>query len=260
MDAAVSRHAAPSPWFMCPKPNAHPKVRLFCLPFAGGGASAYHGWPQAFPQDVEIRAVQLPGREWRMRERRVTDALELAQGVAHAIEPYLDRPFALFGYSMGALLAFETARALRRRRQPLPIHLFVAAMRAPHVPSAVPPLARLPQDQLLGAVRRHYQPPEDVFSIPQLLELFLPVLRDDMTLVDDYAYYAEAPLPCAIDAYVGAHDRSISIEAAERWRDQTAGPFALTVFPGNHFFLPDALPELQRKVAARLHAVVGDRR
>jgi medium-chain acyl-[acyl-carrier-protein] hydrolase len=257
MDAAVSRRAAPGSWFMCRKPNADPKVRLFCLPFAGGGASAYHGWPQAFPEDMEIRAVQLPGREWRMREPRFTSAVALAQAIADALDPYLDRPFALFGYSMGALLAFETARALRRRGRRLPAHLFLAAMRAPHVPSIVPPLARLPQDQLLREVRRYYQPPEDTF-IPELLELFLPVLRDDMALVDDYAYYAEPPLSCAIDAYAGANDRSTTVEAATRWCDQSIGPFALTVFPGGHFFLHDALPELQRKVAGRLHALIGD--
>ena len=255
MKTAVSHRAAPDSWFICAKPNVHAKVRLFCLPFAGGGASTYHSWPQAFPQDVEIRALQLPGRESRMREPRFTVAVSLAEALADAIEPYLDRPFAFFGYSMGALLAFEAARALRRRGHALPAQLFVAAMRAPHVRGLVPPLARLPREELLREVRRHYEPPEATFEIPELIDVLLPVLRDDMALVDDYTYAAEPPLACAIDAYIGARDRSVPVEAAARWCEQSTGAFALSVLPGGHFFLQEALPQLQREVAARLQAL-----
>jgi surfactin synthase thioesterase subunit len=245
---------------MCPKPNAGARARLFCLPFAGGGASTYHGWPQAFPGVVELRAVQLPGRESRLLEPRIKSMTALAHSVADAIGPYLDRPFALFGYSMGALLAFETVRALRRRGHALPAHLFVAAFRAPHVPPVVPPLANLSEMELLNAVRQHYQPPEDALRIPELRDLFLPVLRDDIALVDDYAYYPESPLSCGIDAYVGAQDRSTPVEAAERWQDHTTAPFGLSILPGSHFFLGDALSALQRKVASRLETIMGDRR
>lgn len=242
---------------MCPKPNADARIRLFCLPFAGGGASIYHGWPQAFSRDVELHAVQLPGRESRLREPRIKSATALAQAVADAIAPHLDRPYALFGYSMGALLALETARALRRGGQPSPAHLFVAAFRAPQVPPVVPPLANLPEEALLKAVRHHYQPSEDALWIPELRDLFLPVLRDDIALVDDYAYYPEPPLSCGIDAYVGAQDRSTPVEAAERWRDHAVAPFVLSVMPAGHFFLGAALSTLQRKVALRLEAIIG---
>ena len=259
MDACVQRRRALGSWVICPKPRANPKVRLFCFPFAGAGASMYHGWHRAFHEEMEVCAVQLPGRESRMREPRITDAIALSQQIADAIEPYLERPFALFGYSLGALLAFETARALRRRGDPLPVQLFVAAMRAPHVPALVPRLARLPRDQFLREVRWHFQPSEDTFNVPELLDLLLPVLRDDMALVDDYAYHAEPPLACAMDAYVGADDRSISVEAAQSWRAHIDGPFALTVFPGGHFFLHEALPDLQRNVATRLHETITDR-
>ena len=256
----MSHRVTPGAWILRPKPDSGARLRLFCLPFAGGGASTYHAWSSVFPRDIEICAVQLPGRESRMHERRVTDALVLAEAIADAVAPHLDRMFALFGYSMGSLLAFETARALRRRRLPMPAQLFVAAMRAPHVAGVVPPLSRLPQDQLVRAVRSHYQPPEDVFEIPELVDLYLPILRDDMALVDDYVYQAEAPLSCAIDAYVGAHDRSTSAEANERWREQTTGEFAQTIFLGSHFFLRDALPAVQRHVMSRLSCVMGGRR
>lgn len=245
---------------MCPKPNADARIRLFCLPFAGGGASIYHGWPRAFSRDVELRAVQLPGRESRLREPRIKSATALAQAVAEAIAPQLDRPYALLGYSMGALLALETARALRRHGHPAPAHLFVAAFRAPQVPPVVPPLANLPDELLLNAVREHYQPPKDALQIPELRALFLPVLRDDIALVDDYVYYAEPLLTCGIDAYVGAQDRSTPVAAAERWRDHTSAAFSLSVLPGNHFFVGAAMSALQRKVASRLEALMRGER
>jgi surfactin synthase thioesterase subunit len=258
MDTVSVRRAPAESWLMRPKPNARARVRLFCLPFAGGGASTYYRWPQAFARDVEICAVQLPGRESRLFEPRIRSATALAQAVADAIMPYLDLPFALFGYSMGALLAFETARALRRRHAP-PTHLFVAAMHAPHVPSAVPPLANLPEEELLNAIRHHYQPPEDALRIPELRDLFLPVLRDDMALVDGYAYQPEPPLSCGIDAYVGDRDRSTPVGAAERWRDHTVAPFTLNVLPGGHFFHDEALSVLRRQIASRLETVIGSR-
>lgn len=259
MDAATSRRVGPGSWFICPRPNPDARARLFCLPFGGGGASVYHGWPQVLRREAEVRAVQLPGRESRMREPRITDALVLARAIADAIDPYLDRPFALFGYSMGALLAFETARELRRRARPLPAHLFVAAMHAPQLPQTVPPLARLPEADLLRAVREYYQPPEEALQVPELRELFLPVLRDDMALVDGYVYQAEPPLSCAIDAHVGASDRSVSVAATERWRDQTSAEFVLTVHAGGHFFIRDALPALQARVTERLRDMIGAR-
>jgi medium-chain acyl-[acyl-carrier-protein] hydrolase len=257
MDAVIPPSVSSAAWFLCPRPNPNARMRLFCLPFAGGGASTYHGWPHALPGEIEMRAVQLPGREARLGEPRARSARALAQSIAGALEPYLERPFALFGYSMGALLAFETARELRRRGRPLPIHLFVAAMRAPHLPGKVPPLASLSQEELLRGVRHYYQPPEEAFQIPELLELFLPVLRDDIALVDAYAYYDEPPLSCAIDAYVGEDDRSTDVDSASLWGRHGTGPFALDTFPGGHFFLQGALPQLQRKVAARLRSLIG---
>jgi surfactin synthase thioesterase subunit len=111
----------------------------------------------------------------------------------------------------------------------------------------------------LNAVRHHYQPSEDALQIPELRDLFLPVLRDDMALVEDYVHRPEPPLPCGIDAYVGDRDRSTPVDAAERWRDHTTAAFALNVLPGGHFFHDDALSALQRRLAARLEAVAGDR-
>ena len=123
--------SAPDPWVARPRPNARARLRLFCFPFAGGGASTYRGWPAHLPADIEVAAVQLPGREERLRETAFHDATELCVKLVDVLAPYFDRPFAFFGHSMGALVAFELARVLRKSGGPSPAHLFVSARRGP---------------------------------------------------------------------------------------------------------------------------------
>lgn len=239
-------------WFFCPQPKPDAALRLFCLPFAGAGASLYRTWFGAFPHDIEVRAVQLPGRESRMSEPRVTSAAALAGQIADALAPWLDRPFALFGYSLGGLLAFETVRELRRRGTTPPACLFVAAMHAPHVPPVRPPIAHLPRDEFIAKVNHYYQPTDAAWQIPELLELFMPILRDDIAIADAYACAQEPPLSCPIEVYAGADDRSVPAASVEAWQAQTTASCNRTTFPGGHFFLHERLPQLQDKVRGRL--------
>jgi medium-chain acyl-[acyl-carrier-protein] hydrolase len=243
-------------WFLCATPRSEASVRLFCFPFAGAGASIYRAWGAALPSSIEVRGVQLPGRESRMQEPRELRAEVMATRIAAALEEYLDRPIALFGYSMGALLAFEVARELRRRGRRAPLCLLVAAMRAPHVPPIVPPLGRLPNAELVAAVDRHYRPADPGWQIRELRDALLPVLRDDMCIADDYRCAEEPPLACPIHAFSGIEDASVPHAAIERWRDQTSADFSLNLFPGGHFFLgPERqalLVELWKRVTRSL--------
>lgn len=250
-------HVVTSPWFMCPQPRPQAALRLFCLPFAGAGASVYRAWPQALPDGVELRAVQLPGRESRLREARATCALQLAGAIADALEPWVERPFALFGYSFGALLAFETARELRRRGAPQPACLFAAARHAPQLAAVHPPLGALPPAEFVAAIEQYYRPEDAAWNIPELRAIVLPILRDDVRLADAYAYAHEAPLGCPIEAFVGAQDRSVPTAHAQAWREQTVGGFALHTLPGGHFFLHTAGQQLLQAIACRLNALTG---
>jgi medium-chain acyl-[acyl-carrier-protein] hydrolase len=193
-----------------------------------------------------------------MREPRIVGSGILAGEIARALRPFLDRPFALFGYSLGALLAFEVVRELRRRGAPLPVCLFMAAMRAPHLAAEHPPLSALSRDELIDRVDYYYQPSDPGWQMPELREILLPILRDDMSLVDDYRYAPEPALDCAIHAYVGAEDRGAPVRSVESWREHTTGDFTLTVFRGSHFFLHSVLSELQGEVHNRLRPYLGD--
>lgn len=245
-------------WFLRRVPRANPDLRLFCFPFAGGGASAFNAWPGAFPERVEVVAVQLPGRESRYREAPLADLHEAARGIADALEPYLDRRYAFFGYSMGALIAFEVVRELRRRGAPLPAQLFVGAMRAPDVASMLPPLAQLPDEELMRQVRHYYEPPAVAWENLDLLQLILPALRADIALCERYVARPEAPLDCGVQAFAGLRDRSVPISAVQAWRNHTSGDFALEVFDGGHFFLNASSARVQQMVVSRLAPVLGN--
>ncbi len=230
---------------------------MFCLPYAGGGASVYNPWSHSFPDSIELQAVQLPGRESRYNEARFTEIHETAKALADSIKPYLDRPYALFGYSMGALVAFELIRELRRRGEPLPIQLFTAAMRAPQTPPICPSLTDLPLDSFLEKMRHYYDPPQDAWNLPELLEIILPTLRADMKMCDGYIHNLEPPFECPIHAFAGQHDRCSPPAIIREWRQQTTGDFSMDVFDGTHFFINTALDDLQRIVISRLENIVG---
>lgn len=231
-------------------------LRLFCFPYAGGAASVFRNWPQRFGDRVEICAVQLPGRENRLKEPRFTDLYALAERIAGEFAPLLPaKPFALFGHSMGALLAFEVARELRRRHLPMPVRLFASAASPPQIGDrADPPRHTLPDDALIAELRRLGGTPDELLEHEELLRLLLPILRADFSVVDTYRYRHEEPLDVPLSAFGGTGDRGVPEERLEGWRLQTRAAFTARMFPGNHFFLHAQEGELTKEVE-RLLAV-----
>jgi medium-chain acyl-[acyl-carrier-protein] hydrolase len=227
-------------------------LRLFCFPYAGAGASLFSTWQARLPPEIEVCPVQLPGRESRWREAPLTLCGPLLEGVARALEPALDRPFALFGHSLGALLAFELARYLRRHAGVAPRRLFVSAHRAPHLPRSGVPFHVLPDAAFVEHVRRLGGTPAEVFEQPALRRLVVSLLRADLALCETYVYRAEAPLTCPIVACGAVQDRLVRPPELAAWRRHTRGPFALRLFPGDHFFVRGAAAPLLRAIAADL--------
>ena len=224
-------------WIKRTRQDPQTCFRLFCFPYAGGGASIFRTWPERLPSDIEVHAIQLPGREDRLRETPFAKLSALIEALAHVLYPYLDFPFAFFGHSLGSLISFELTRWLRRQKAPCPIQLFVSGSRAPQIPNPDPPIHQLPDVEFIEELSRFNGTPKAVLANLELMEVFLPLLRADMRLYETYVYDHEAPLDCPISAFGGLEDEEVSREELAAWYDQTRSRFSMQMFPGDHFFL-----------------------
>ncbi|MCB0165294.1 MAG: thioesterase [Anaerolineae bacterium] len=239
-------------WIYKPKPNPQARLRLLCLPYAGGGATIYRTWPAHLPPEIEVWAIRLPGREVRLSEIPYTQMLPLVQTLAQVLSQYVNSPFALFGHSMGAILSFELTHWFRKAQLPGPMHLFVSGHRAPQVPDRKPQLHHLPTADFVKELKDYNGTPKAVFQEPELMQLILPLLRADFTLVETYTYLPKPPLDCPISVFGGQDDTLVSLADLEAWRTQTSSHFNIRVYPGDHFFLRDAQPSLLRDITQDL--------
>lgn len=238
--------------WVVPRLNPKATVRLFCFPYAGGSARAFEAWPRSLPATVEVHAVQYPGRGFQYRQAPLTDLSSLVGLLAESIVPLLDRPFAFFGHSMGALVAFELTRALRRQGGPQPLHLYVSGFRAPQLPKTGPDLHRLSDPDLVNALGKFNGTPPEVLQQEELMRLVLPAIRADFQVCETYAYQPEPPLDCALSAFGGLEDPGVPSEKLEAWRSQTTGPFTTRMFLGDHFYLNVSQPIVLRILGREL--------
>ena len=255
----MSRPDPADAWILRPRPRPAARLRLFCLPHAGGGASAFRGWADALPEGVEVCPVQLPGRENRIAEPAFDRLEPLVEALAEAVLRRADLPFAVFGHSNGALIGFELARRLRRAGEPGPRHLVASGRRAPDVPAPLPLLHALPDDELLAGLRELGGIPEQLLGEPELLRLLLPLLRADAAVHETYVYRDEPPLEVPITGYAGTDDPRAPPASVDEWRRHTAGAFTRRDLPGGHFYLftdrPRVLATLGRDLDAMLRAL-----
>lgn len=237
-------------------------LRLVALPYAGGGAAQYYRWRQALDPRIELVPIQLPGREGRINEPPPTDLRALTAEISDAIEPAIDQPYAIVGHSMGATIAFELAREMRRRGQRLPELLVVAASGAPHHEQTAEPMRELPDEEFVVEMNRRFDGiPPAVREHKELLQLLLPALRADVTLLETYEYQDESPLETEFLALGGMEDRAVSRTQLADWRRHTSANFSQRMFPGGHFFLFPAGergPAAVRTIADRLARLLND--
>jgi medium-chain acyl-[acyl-carrier-protein] hydrolase len=245
-----------SSWIVTPRP-LNLGTRLFCFPYAGGGASVFRSWADnEFLADVEVCAVQLPGRETRITESPVGDLRRLVHMLCEALEPYLDRPFVFFGHSIGALVSFELARELRRMRGIAPSYLFVSGCPAPHLPDSER-ICDLPENEFLERLGRFNGTPPEVLNHPELMQLVLPALRADFSLRDRYVYRDEPPLNCPIIAFGGMSDQHVNGVLLGSWRQHTHERFQLWLVQGDHFFVRSAQGQLMEILSSLLSQYRG---
>jgi medium-chain acyl-[acyl-carrier-protein] hydrolase len=247
-------------WVAVPVRRPDADLRLVCLPHAGGGTAAYVGLARALPETIELRTVRLPGRETRLRESPYRRVGALVADLATALRPLLERPFALFGHSLGAVVAFELAHRLREEGGPQPAQLFVSGRRAPQLPDPDPPLSRLPDDALVAELCRRYDGiPQAVLETPELLELFVPILRADCEILDSYVYTDRPPLALPISAFAGVSDRRVDSEELAAWGRHTTDAFRLGTLPGAHFYFQGAEQALAAELERDLARIVVER-
>jgi medium-chain acyl-[acyl-carrier-protein] hydrolase len=249
----------PSPadaWIVRYRPNAQARLRLFCFSYAGGGASVFRPWLDLLPPEVEICGIQLPGREHRLAEPAYRRIGPLVQAAAGALYPYLDRPFAFYGHSMGALVSFELARQLRRTHDRHPIRLFLAAYRAPQLPNPHIKIYHLPSE-VFKVVLRADGIPERILQNEELMQAMLPTLRADFELCDTYTYKEEPPLDCPFSIFGGLEDVRVRATDLEGWHIHSNVSCSLSLLAGSHFFIHSAQDLLLAAICQDLEAHLG---
>ena len=247
--------------------------RLYCLPFAGGGPSTYRLWPKRLPSDVEVVVVVLPGRDPRTRAAGgVAPPGTMAELVAPSLDVIIEMqasspmPFSIFGHSMGALVAYELTVELERVAEtsgdpdtcPVPEHLFVSGRRPPDELHDGERIHDLADEPFLDAMQRHYGGvPDVVRKEPELLALFLPGLRADVHVFESYAPLTDRRVRCPVRVYGGATDRRPRPELLPGWQRAAERAISVRTFPGDHFYLNEAHPDLVADVAAHWAAAAA---
>ncbi|WP_129843213.1 alpha/beta fold hydrolase [Streptomyces sp. RFCAC02] len=243
-----------SPWVRRFHPEGRDsRVRLICLPHAGGSASFFFPFSQDLARSADVLAVQYPGRQDRLEEPPVASVPELADALTEALLPYADRPLAFFGHSMGAALAFEIARRFERDKGLVAAALIVSGRRAPGTHRAEA-LHLRDDDAIVAEITSLAGTDSRVLGDKELLRLVLPAIRADYRAIETYVYTPGPPLSCPVHVLTGTDDPKVGAAEAEAWRDATAGPFTLRRYDGGHFFVSRHRQEVVRVIEGLLAA------
>lgn len=257
MNTNFLKRTVTNSWLTCAQANRAAKMRLFCFPYAGGSAQLYHKWAASLPATVEVCPIQLPGRGNRMKDPPFHHMTPMVKAVSTAILPYLQKPFCFFGYSMGAIIAFELTRLLQREYGLKPLHLFVAGRTAPQVVIDKPHTYHLPETEFLESLNDLNGTPKELLANTELMQLMIPLLRADFEVCQTYSFAPSLRLDCPMSVYGGTQDEHVSLDDYEAWKDETTGPFKLTMFDGDHFFIHSHQQQLLQTLAGELDQVIS---
>lgn len=222
--------------FVIPLPKPSAAIRLFCFPFAGGSSATYLPWAGHLPAHVELVVCQLPGRGLRLMEPAYDSMPRLVSDLCAAMTHYQDKPFIFFGHSMGAKVAYEVAVTLRQFKKTLPTKLIVSAASAPFLPRKQAPISHLPDSLFIQAIGALEGTPAQVLANPELMALFLPSLRADFKMVEEYQSGDHAKLDCSLTLLGGVDDKNVSTLELNAWRQLFTQFDETHLFPGGHFY------------------------
>jgi medium-chain acyl-[acyl-carrier-protein] hydrolase len=225
-----------NPWLLIRTVNPRARLNLICFPYAGGSAQLFNNW-QAAISEAQICAVQYPGRSSRVKEQAFTNWQALVDAFVPHLLPFLNKPFAFFGHSMGAIIAYEVARRVQERYGLRPERLIVSGRRAPQISLQEPPTYNLPDAEFVEELRRLNGTPQAVLDHPELMQLMLGIIRADFTLTQTYNYTPGPKLTCPVSVFGGLGDADVAREHLEAWCELTSNGCLLQMFEGDHFFI-----------------------
>ncbi|MGW0704130.1 thioesterase II family protein [Streptomyces sp. NPDC002867] len=256
--STLDAHTSPTGWISARYAVGRPRLRLLCLPHAGGSSATFHAWRPYVPEGIELAPLELPGRGSRIGEP-VPEALEpLVEAVLAGIRGELSMPYALFGHSFGAAVAYELTRRIERDGglRP-PSALIVSGARAPHVPLGRAAVAHGSDEELVAWLRRTGGLPDELLAFPDFLRDLLRPVRADMALAEGYRIPRPVAVGCPLLALAGAQDEVSTPAQVEPWALYASSAHRMRVLPGGHSF---HRTHAEETVSAVLEALVADRR
>jgi medium-chain acyl-[acyl-carrier-protein] hydrolase len=243
-----------TPWYVRKARQSDAPLRLICLPYAGGSAAIYRDWSLLLAPRIEVLAIELPGHGRRRDEEPFTAVSPLVDALASALLPDLNKPFAIFGHSMGALLGYELARRLYIHVGLQPRRLIVSGNTAPGIKTSSQIVHNLPDKEFIAELARLNGTPGELLGNAELMQLALPLLRADFHLNETYQHRPFPILTCPVSAYGGMSDDDVSADALAAWKHVTRGPFIATMFEGDHFFIHTATTLILQQIESDLQA------
>lgn len=226
-------------WYLEYKKNPSACIRLFCFHHSGGGASAYYPWVEHLSPKIEMIGIQLPGRENRFIEPLNCDLKDIVAKLSDGFSLYKDKPFFVFGHSLGALISFEFIKSIRQLYALSPLHIIISAAKAPHLPFRMKPLSQLDDKALKEELRVYDGIDGRILSNDEILDIFFPIIRSDFSISEQYKSFQSKPIPCDILALSGNQDQTVTPEEILAWSRYTIGNFEHLSFDGGHFFIKD---------------------
>lgn len=235
---------ASNKWFITFKQQKNAYMRIFCFHYGGGSASIFRKWSKDILEEAELVAIQLPGREERFSEPLVNNISQVIDNLILNFKQYSDKPFILFGHSIGALIAFEFARILEKRKLVQTKHLIVSGTKAPQIPLKKQPIHNLPKAQFITELKKYNGIPDYIIEDDELISTFIPTIRADFSISETYNYLSAKLLSCPITALGGLNDNSFDSKDLIKWQKQTSNSFTHKFLPGDHFFINTSYKEV----------------
>lgn len=242
-------------WFSVSKTKANPTLRVICIPYVGGSAAVYRNWDKYSNSNVQFLSLQLPGRGSRYSEQPYTEMNSLINDLSIVMGELLlesNIPYIIYGHSMGALIGFELTRMIARKGYKLPSYVVVSGAAAPDIVKNEKKYS-LPTEELKDILRYYNGTPKEILEDDELLEMFLPCIRSDLEIVEEYKFTIDNLLPCSIIAIGGENDHLVSLSEIKQWENHTQKDFHYKLYEGDHFFLKDRAKDIVRYVTENVN-------